>query len=212
VKAIIWKLIRRLNLGILLLAVHPKSAIITTGWIKSFRRRSVIDQNNEPIPWWTYSFIDFIKDKLKNNLRILEFGSGFSTIWLSFRVKEVIAMEDHSGWAAKTRLRINKNSSIIEVPAINDFRYYKEQINGLFDIIIIDNRGNRIECAEQNLDKLTHSGVLIWDNTDGEDWPLIKSIMAEKGFKEISFTGMTAQELKLSKTTLFYRSENCLGI
>jgi hypothetical protein len=211
-KSIIWKIIRRLNLGILLLAVHPKSAIITTGWIKSFRSRSVIDQNNEPIPWWTYSFIDFIKDKLKKNLRILEFGSGFSTIWLSFRVQEVVAMEDHAGWAEKTRQRINKNSTILEVPSIVDYDYYKEKITGLFDILIIDNRGDRIDCARRNLNKLNDGGVVIWDNTDGKDWLQIKEIMALKSFKEISFTGMTAQELKLSKTTLFYRAANCLDI
>ena len=209
---LIFNLLRKANLAFLLLAIHPRSALRTTGWFKSFRTKKVIDNNNMPIPWWTYSFIDFLKDRLNNKLKVLEFGCGYSTIWLSFIVNEVVALEDYPKWAKNIAGRISENSKIIGVKTITDFQDYAHHIKGKFDILIIDNLGNRIDCAMQNLTHLNSEGVVIWDNTDGPDWPDIKNLMANKGFKEISFTGMVAQELNQSKTTLFYRTENCLKI
>lgn len=208
----IFNLLRKANLAFLLIAIHPKSALITTGWFKSFRKKSVIDKNNNPIPWWTYSFIDFISGRVNNQMRILEFGCGFSTIWLSFKAKEVVSFEDYPAWATAISKRINTQSKIINVKSIAKYVDYKDSISGLFDILIIDNLGNRIDCAKQNLIHLNNTGVVIWDNTDGLDWTEIKDLMSQKGFKEISFTGMVAQELNQSKTTLFYRPVNCLGI
>jgi hypothetical protein len=69
-----------------------------------------------------------------------------------------------------------------------------------------------METAKKHLKYLNEQGVVIWDNTDGPDWLVIKNYMSENGFKAISFTGMVPQELNMSKTTLFYKSNNCLNI
>jgi hypothetical protein len=209
---LVFNLFRKINLGFLILTIHPKSALITSGWFKSFRKKSVIDRNNNPIPWWTYSFIEFISERINNDLRVLEFGCGYSTIWLSNRVKEVIAFEDYPKWADSISKRINSNSKIVAVKSISVYNDYSSHITGDFDILIIDNLGNRIDCAMQNLRHLNNNGVVIWDNTDGPDWQEIKVLMGKNGFKELSFTGMVAQELNQSKTTLFYRPNNCLNI
>lgn len=194
------------------MAIHPKSALTTSGWFKSFRKKSVIDRNNNPIPWWTYSFIEFISERINNDLRVFEFGCGYSTIWLSNRVKEVIAFEDYPKWADSISKRINPNSKIIGVESISAYNNYSLHITGDFDVLIIDNLGNRIDCAMKNLCHLNDNGVVIWDNTDCPDWQEIKVLMGKNGFKELSFTGMVAQELNQSKTTLFYRPNNCLNI
>ncbi|MDF1561297.1 MAG: hypothetical protein P1P83_13990, partial [Bacteroidales bacterium] len=81
-----------------------------------------------------------------------------------------------------------------------------------FDILIIDNLGNRMQCAIHNLKHLKADGVVVWDNTDGPDWGAIKLYMENHGFREVSFTGMVAQELSLSRTTIFYKANNCLNI
>lgn len=211
-KTRLWNLIKLLHLGSLVLFIHPKSALRQLGWFKSFHQKKVIDKKGNPIPWWTYSFIDFIKDRLTKNFRVLEFGCGGSTIWLSFRVKEVLSFEDFQTWADKTRNKISDSSKIIDVKSISDFNSYKDKIAGLFDILIIDNLGDRMECVKRNLSYLKDDGVIIWDNTNGPDWRTIKSYMSNQGYKEISFTGMVAQELSYSKTTLFYKDKNCFNI
>ncbi|TFV97414.1 hypothetical protein E4S40_01800 [Algoriphagus kandeliae] len=208
----LFNLGRKLNLGFIFLAIHPSSALKKIGWFRSFRSRVVNDNKGNSIPWWTYSFIDFLEPRLNKNLRVLEFGCGNSSIYLSNRVKEVVAIEDYQDWAEEIRTKINSNSKIIKVNSIPEFEEYKSNIIGKFDVLIIDNLGDRIATAKNGIPFLNDYGVVIWDNTDGPDWPIIKKMMVDLGFKEISFTGMIPQELNLSKTTLFYRKDNCLGI
>jgi hypothetical protein len=212
-KSRLWDIIKFLRLGALVLSIHPRSALRQLGWFKSFHRRKVIDNIGNPIPWWTYSFIDFIEDRLTNEMRILEFGCGGSTIFLYNRVGQVISFEDNADWAAKTSEQIQSGfSKIFYIDNISDFSSYSNKIEGKFDILIIDNLGNRMDCAINNIKYLKDDGVVIWDNTDGPDWESIKSFMINHDFKEISFTGMVAQEISYNKTTLFYRSKNCLNI
>lgn len=195
-----------------MLLVHPKSALKKYGWFKSFHLKKVINKNGDAIPWWTYSFIDFISDRLNSEMRVLEFGCGGSTIYLSSRVKEVVSIEDYQEWAEKTSKLIGSGSKIIVVSAIEKYFEYQNMIEGNFDILVIDNLGDRMKCVGLNLKYLNDSGVVIWDNTDGTDWCIIKNYMASYGFKDLSFSGMTAQELASSRTTLFYKEKNCLNI
>jgi predicted O-methyltransferase YrrM len=146
-------------------------------------------------------------------MRVLEFGCGASTIYLSKKVSELLSFENYPDWAVKTRAKIeNEKVKILDVKDITDYNSNDELIYGEFDILIIDNLGNRMQCAVHNLKHLKDNGVVVWDNTDGPDWDIIKSFMESQNFKEISFTGMVAQELSLSRTTLFYRANNCLNI
>ncbi len=208
----VWKLIRFMRLGPLMLYVHPKSALRRVGWFESFHKKKVVDSAGQAMPWWTYSFIDFISERLNDDLRVLEFGCGSSTIFLSKRVAEVVAVEDYPYWVKEIKGLIDASSRIIEVDSIDDYGGYKDSIEGQFDILIIDNLGNRMNCLLNNMGFLNSSGVVIWDNTDGPDWSEIKGYMNGVGFKDISFSGMTPQELALSRTTLFYRDVNCLSV
>jgi hypothetical protein len=211
-RTIIWLLIRGLRLGPLILLVHPKSALRDLGWFASFTKRRSIDKLGSPIPWWTYGFISFLAPRLKNTFRALEFGCGASSIWLGKRVKEIVSIENHALWAAEIEKQATPNVFIQRVVKITDFDSYIKNIAGLFQIIIVDNEGSRMECAKRSLDLLADDGVLIWDNTNGPDWGTINSFMHVHGFREISFSGLTPQEIALSRTTVFYRANNCLGI
>lgn len=209
---IFWRLLKFFRTGPLMLWIHPKSALLRVGWFQSFHTKRVIDKQGNEIPWWTYPFIDFLEERLQNEFRILEYGCGGSTIWLSQRVKEIVSIEDNEKWSEITKSKVKPAANIILVKDIHDFKSYNAKIKGSFNIIIIDNMGNRMKCAVNSLPYLADDGVVIWDNTDGPDWSEIKEFFALKGFSEISFSGMVAQELSLSRTTVFYRQENCLGL
>jgi hypothetical protein len=56
---------------------------VETGWFESFKSSEPIDADLKPVPWFTYSAIDFLKERLSNDLNILEFGSGNSTLFLA---------------------------------------------------------------------------------------------------------------------------------
>ena len=207
----VWSIFRLCGMGPLLLRIHPKSALLSLGWFRSFRNKMSVDKDMNPIPWWTYSAIAFLKDRLNPRMKVLEFGSGSSTLWLCRHVSEVISVEKNISWAQYIQERLPKNGNLFITDSFEDFiNSYVTNIK--FDLVVID-VGNRINIAKKIFPMLSNEGVILWDNTDGPDWLQIKSLLYSHNFLEISFEGMTAQEIALSRTTIFYRkNNNCLGI
>src|SRR5258707_11961351 len=56
------------------------------GWTNSVATENVVGLSNKPLPWVTYPFIEFIAERLKNNLEIFEFGCGNSTLYYADKV------------------------------------------------------------------------------------------------------------------------------
>ena len=214
IKQTIWSLIRKARLGGLLLQIHPKSFLRRRGWFFSFSQRCSIDLEGNPIPWWSYAANDFIEDRLSPSMKILEFGAGSSTLWLSRLVDSVLSIENDAGWVERLRPELSDNVTLVylEKPECLNSDYIPNYFREGFDMMVIDPLAHRINCAKSGLPFLKKNGVVVWDNTDGPDWSAIKSLMVENGFKEISFSGLGAQEVAAFRTTVFYRPDNVFGI
>jgi hypothetical protein len=76
-----------------LLSFGLKGYLSEIGWFKSFESKSPIGRNSEPIPWVTYSFIDFIADRIQKHHTVFEFGSGNSTFYYAQRAQKVVSVE-----------------------------------------------------------------------------------------------------------------------
>lgn len=59
---------------------------------------------------------------------------------------------------------------------------------------------------------LKHDGVVLFDNTDREKYEEAYSLLRREGFKEIEFYGIAPCAYIKTKTSIFYRKENCLNI
>jgi len=68
------------------------------------------------IPWFTYPSIAFLKDILRRDHKVLEYGCGYSTLFFSKHVDELYTIEHDSAWA-DTLLKHNKNLDIKLAPA-----------------------------------------------------------------------------------------------
>jgi hypothetical protein len=125
----------------------------------------------------------------------------------------VISIEKDKAWAKYVQSILPDNGKLVITDSyeniIDDY-----QSNTKFDIITIDtDNANRFNIGRKIFPMLSDNGVVLWDNTDGPDWVQIKALFSSHDFLEISFQGMTAQEIALSRTTIFYRKiNNCLGI
>jgi len=207
-----WRLARAAGLGPLVLRVHPKSALVRLGWFGSFRKKRSIDQAGRDLPWWTYPAIHFLEERLRLDMTVLEFGSGSSTVWLAKRTRHVLSIENDAFWAAKVAASAPPNVHVELSPSMDIPASDGQVVGGGFDLIVNDALADRRSCADKAVERMSPHGVLLWDNTDGPDWAAIRDSMASRGFREVSFQGMTPQEIALGRTTLFYRRENCLGI
>ena len=67
-------------------------------WKNSFLNGFSVDENNQPIPWFSYKAIDFIKNFIQKNHRICEYGCGASTLFFSQQVQCLVGLETDPIW------------------------------------------------------------------------------------------------------------------
>lgn len=208
-----WSIARKSGLGPLMLRIHPKSALVTQGWYRSFKARRPIDAYGQVLPWWTYSAIDFMAERLVHSMEAVEFGAGNSTLWLGNRISRVVSFENDLRWAEYLRPKVPGNCTLCPIDDFAQLQVTPPVQFGRFQVAIVDCDGDRLACGRLAADHLlADDGVLLWDNTDGPDWPQIRESMVARSFRHISFTGMVPQEISLSRTTVFYRAFNCLNL
>lgn len=193
---------------------YHKSYLHVTGWLKSFLNQKPLNQNEQPIPWVTFSFIEFIKERLSKNMSMLEYGSGNSTLFYAKLCKEVTAIEHDKEWIDILNKDLPKNAEIIHISLQNEKKSYCEAASTLqkqYDIIIIDGR-HRNNCIQASFSYLKPEGVLILDDTEREKYQEGILFMENKGFKKIDFWGLAPGMFYNKCTTVFYRPNNCLNI
>ncbi len=211
-KKYIWKLLRFLNIAPFIMIFY-KGILDEYGWLKSFNKMQAINREGKPIPWFTYSAIDFLKDRLTEKMIVFEFGSGNSTLWFSQRVKNIVSVEHDIGWYDKVKKEMPDNAKLIHCNLDYDGEYcrtvFKQGIK--FNIIIIDGR-DRNNCVNNSIDNLTEDGVIIFDNTDRTSYSEGIQFLLNNGFKKIAFKGLIPANAHSGETTIFYRKNNCLEI
>lgn len=196
------------------LSMRKGSYLVETGYINSIKRMEPVDKEGAPIPWMNYSFIDFIEPRLNKSMTVFEYGAGYSTLYLSDKVKTVTSIEYDKDWFEKVKrdLEVKGNCEVEYYPEPEKYIKAITDIDkGPYDLIIVDGR-DREECIKYITPYLSENGVIILDDSWKKKFDKVFEYFREKGFKEISFTGLKAGGMIVDKTTVFYRSNNVLGI
>lgn len=196
-----------------LLSYGHKGYLNSIGWFTAFDKKQAVDGKGQALPWVTYSFIDFIKERINKNQHIFEYGSGSSTIFYALRAGTVTSVEHDKGWLDKIKNTSPANAEMIYCQLETDGEYAKKAIllNKKFDIIIVDGR-DRVNCCKYSVDALSPNGVLILDDSEREVYNPARVLLKSQGFKEISFSGISPGLFYEKATSVFYKSDNCLGI
>jgi hypothetical protein len=183
------------------------------GWLRSYREGVPVDAEGRPLPWITYPAIEFLAPRLRGDLRVFEYGCGHSTLWWAARVREVVACEHDEAWAARIRTRAPANVTLLHVPLEYGGEYSRvvARQGRRFDIVVVDGR-DRVHCAESAPQGLTEGGVILWDNTDREEYREGLAFLEAAGFRRIPFVGLAPGINLKTETSVFYRDRNCLGL
>ena len=184
-----------------------------TGWQQSVKKGKPVTQHNEPLPWVTYPFIEFIRNRLTKNMNIFEYGCGNSTLWYAKKVKSVTSVEHNLKWYNKIRLQLPGNCSIFYQDLEYDGRYSKfsSSLNKKFDIIIVDGR-DRVNCLKSSLNALASDGIIVLDNSERPSYKEGINYIKSYQFKELDFWGIAPGITFNMSTTIFYRKNNCLNL
>lgn len=140
------------------------------------------------VPWWTYEASEKAARYLASRpgARVLEWGSGASSVWLAKRAGSVVSIEHDPEWAEQMVPELPANARVIAVPPTLasqsedpirsgkkgfeglDFRAYVEtvdQLEGDFDLVVVDGRA-REACLARAIDRVVPGGMIVVDNVE----------------------------------------------
>jgi hypothetical protein len=162
------------------------------------------------VPWWTYRAIDAVSDWFEpvRPVRVLEYGSGASTLWLADRATEVHSVEHHLEFGTMMTRELAPRSHVTlhlvepepsAAPAVPsakegyaglDFSAYVrviDQVPGEFDLVVIDGRA-REACLAAASDRLAAGGIVVFDNTLRRRY---RAAIHVSGLVEQTYLGLT---------------------
>jgi hypothetical protein len=206
----VWKPIRSLATAFL----APAWFSFKTGHFKSSFKMAAVSRKGEPLPWYTYPCIDFLRFRDYQGKSVLEFGGGQSTLWWAQRAARVVAFEGDASWYEnlKTLLPGNVNLFLVSmdtrpgcVEEVNK-RLDGDAVPGKFDVIIIDGL-YRSEMIEIALRVRSEGGVIITDNAEGYGF---YEGFRKSGLQRVDFFGHAPGVVLPHCTSVFFGEKSFL--
>ncbi len=195
------------------LAYFVRDGLCDSGWLRSWQLGRPVTREGEPLPWYTYGAMHFLERRLQPRMRVFEYGSGHSTLWYSSRVTTVVSVEHDRAWAREMAELAPANATVVLQTEMTAYVNEIKRHDGPFDIVVIDGIW-RPESAAAAVGHLASDGVMIWDNSNSEEFEEARrDIAALCDFREIFFYGFGPTCVRAWSTSILYRpGTNCLGI
>lgn len=199
----IWNPIRSVGTAL----IGPILFAYRTGyWLSAFKRAAV-SRNNEPLPWYTYPSIDFLKYRSYEDKVVLEFGGGQSTLWWAHRAKKIVTLEGDKEWYEKIKGKMPDNVDLSYVSMESkeaNICQVKEVLNNKdfdkYDVIIIDGL-YRFEMIDIAINHLKEDGIIICDNAEGYGF---YEGFKERGMNRVDFFGNAPGVVLPHATSIYF--------
>ncbi len=176
---------------------------IEYGHFLSCRRHSCIDKNGDPIPWYTYPAIEYIKQLDFSDKVVFEYGCGNSTLYWSSVAQHVVSVEDDPAWYERMANVINQNTEIHL--ATTKVAYVSEILqHDLFDVIVVDG-SHRYSCAQLAVTRLKPGGMIILDNSDR--FVTGAHVLHQSDLIQVDMAGFAPINTYTSTTSFFFHRE-----
>jgi hypothetical protein len=192
---------------------RPGSYLSKAGWFDSYVERMPVNAEGEPIPLMTYPAVEFLAQRVPAKSAVFEYGAGNSTVWWAPRVKRLEVVEHDEVWYERVRAQGPDHVRMHLIPLVRGGAYCRKILDeqGAFDVVVIDGR-DRVHCVRNAVQALKPSGVIVWDDSRRDRYQVGMTELLRQGFRRLPFTGLNAVSARLKETSIFYRSDNVLGI
>jgi hypothetical protein len=206
----LFRLARRLASA----ACAPVKFSWAKGHARSAWRGRAVDVRGEPVPWYTYPAIDFLKTKSFAGRRVLEFGAGQSTLWWVAQGAVVTSLEVKKEWWAYVTSRVADQATVLLASSPTDIP--ASVFEHTYDVIVIDGLRREV-AAKASIDLVAPAGAVVFDNSEGfwndestkGRYPIVE-LMHAAGFSRVDFYGFTPGNVAESCTSIFFRGNTFL--
>jgi hypothetical protein len=200
-------------MAINLLLIRKKSYLHSTGWIESIKRGYPCRTDGSELPWINYPVIQLLENRIKNDLRVFEYGSGYSTLFFARLANTVVSVENDHTWFDYMKARIPGNVTLLYRKKDKDGMYCRSisENRGDYDLVLVDGK-DRENCVKQAFEFLSARGVILLDDSERPQYAESIGLLKGKGFRALTLEGLKPTGDESVSTTFFYREGNCLDI
>jgi Methyltransferase domain len=175
------------------------------GHLNSVSKKRSIDARGEPLPWYTYPAIEYIRQLDFSDKSIFEYGCGNSTVFWSRIAARVVSVEDDEIWHETISREVAAVATVILEPDLEAFVSTIGRVQAGFDVIVVDGpaRGlTRLKCCKAASEHLNEGGVIILDNSD---WlPQSAAFLRQAGLLQVDMTGFAPLNANTGTTSFFF--------
>ena len=152
-------------------------------------------------PLLTSSFLDWFETQKWNKLKLLELGSGNSTLYFSKFFESITSYETDQSWFDKLIIKKLTNVNLIKVDSIiKNFEDNNLKNLDNFDVILLDAGENRAKLTRWIINH-NYKGIIFFDNS--EWYRNGAKILSDRGYTEIPFFGFKSGEESISCSSIF---------
>lgn len=190
------------------------SYLRSIGWMESLKRGYPCREDGSEMPWMNYPLIAFLEKRLKKDMNLFEYGSGYSTVFFSKLVARVTSVEYERTWYDIVAKKVGDNVDLVFCEEDYDGEYCRciGRTKYQYDMVVVDGI-DRVSCIRQSIASLSGGGVVLLDDSHREEeYAEGISLLKAQGFSTLDFEGLKPTRFGLWRATLFYRRNNCLGI
>ena len=195
------------------LFISRDSFLKITGYLHSCAEGHPCEPDGSPLPWMNYALIRFLQQRLNPSLTLFEYGSGYSTLFFARLVDQVVSVEADRDWFEDLRPKCPPNVTLVYQPFEPDATYCQlvSRDGPQHDIVVIDG-SDRMRCAAHASDGLRAGGVIILDDMQRDANLEAANHLHQTGFRRIDFEGPKPGGVSFEQASVFYKTQNCLGI
>lgn len=195
----IWR-IPRLCYGVMRV---NKKLMFDFGYATAVLSGESIDGDGNPIPWFTYPCVEYLKQLDLRDKSVFEWGSGNSTLFWANRCHDVSSVENDPAWYEKNKSRPKHNVKLFLKVKPDEYVYTIAECDKKFDIIVIDGI-ERLACAKLSPKYLADDGIIIFDNSDWDFNFELVQFLREQNLIQVDFSGFSALNVITSVTSIFF--------
>lgn len=164
-------------------------------------------------PWIVPAAVGWLGRRARRDWRVLELGSGRSTVWLARRAGSVLSFDDNEHWLARASELLDgagiENAELRHL-AVADFASAVAELpSESFDLIVVDflesPQADRVEAVRAAREKVRPGGYLLLDDSDRPGYAGAWELLA--GWRTRRFSGVKDEWPEACETTVFRRPQ-----